>query len=238
VLQECEFLVSLGFTEKAADVLRAYVDRLREPPALALLELRHLCAEADDAEGVAAAEEEFRERFGEEPPRDDATSGLEACEPALARIMVAWPQTQVLALIEELLFGPPAVLGGFPSLQAWRDLLWLHELAQDTLRGAEGGGEEVATSADGLPEMTLESLNAIDIESAQDRFGVDINLNEVDLDRHKVLDLQRVPRLPPLPDVTLEPQPEPEPAPPPKPHAYEDFYEAVGAAEGRALHIR
>jgi hypothetical protein len=238
-LQESEFLLSLGYTDKAIDVLRAYVEDTRAPSALAVLELLHLCREAGDQEGIAASQDQFRRLFGEEPPRHDAASGLEACEPALARIMSAWPEPQVLDIIEQLLFSPPAVLGGFPSLHAWRDLLWLHGLARDTLRGlgslpAEAEDDFVA-SAEGTEEMTLERLAGIDVDRSSQRFGVDVDLNPVDSRLHRVLDLKDVPRLPPIEEPVLALAPV-EPAPPAAPpQNYEDFFDAALAAEGRSL---
>jgi hypothetical protein len=50
-----------------------------------------------------------------------------------------------------------------------------------------------------------------------------------------VLDLQAVPRLPPVPDFKLVPA-EPPASQPPK--NYEDFFEAAMAAEGRDLYLQ
>jgi hypothetical protein len=233
-LQEAEFLVSIGYAAKAVDVLRAHLEDTRQPSALAVLELLQLCRDIGDAEGVAATQDAFRALFGEEPPPPGANSGLEACEPALARIMAAWPDAQVLGIIEQLLFSPPLALGGFPGLHAWRDLLWLHGLACDTLRGADAR-EPIAASAEGTEEMTLERLAQIGVDSSPRRFAVDLDLSPVDTGRHRVLDLQAVPRLPPVPDFKLVPA-EPPASQPPK--NYEDFFEAAMAAEGRDLYLQ
>jgi hypothetical protein len=174
-------------------------------------------------------------RFGEEAPRGDAVQGLETCERALARITAAWPKPQVLEVIEELLYGPPAALGGFPSLQAWRDLLWLHGLAEDTMLGAPAP----ARAADEHPEMTLDKLHAMDFQPGRERFGMDVSLADVDRSLHRVVDQQHVPKLPPVPDLKfLAPTLTLSQATAEKPRSYEDFLDAVGAAEGRALHVR
>lgn len=163
VLQEAGFLVSLGGMGQAIDVLRSYVECTREAPALALLELRELCRQAGDDEGVAAVEQDFRARFGVEPPHDDASPGLEACDAAVARVVAAWLLPRVLDVIEDLLFGPPAALGGLPGLHAWRDLLWLHGLARDTLYGSRAG----PPLAHEVPEMTLDLLVAAEGRTLQ-----------------------------------------------------------------------
>jgi hypothetical protein len=232
-LQEAEFLVSIGYEGQAIDVLRTHLEETRQPSALAVLELLHLCRETGDEAGVAATQDQFRRVFGEEPPPAGANSGLESCESALARIMAAWPHPEVLGIIEQLLFGTPAALGGFPGLHAWRDLLWLHGLAQDTLRGAASGGEAIAASAEGLEEMTLERLAQIGVDGSPQRFGFDLDLSDVRTERHRVLDLQSVPRLPPVPDFKLVPAEAPA-----TPSHYEDFFEAAAAAEGRDLYLQ
>ena len=232
-LQEAEFLVSIGYAGRAIEVLRAYAEDAQRPSALAVLELLQLCRETGDEAGVAATQEDFRRLFGEEPPPLAASSGLEACEPALARIMAAWPEPEVLAIIEQLLFSAPAALGGFPGLHAWRDLLWLHGLARDTLRGANAR-EKIAASAEGTEEMTLERLGRISVDASPRRFAVDLDLG-ADARRHRVLERQAMPPLAPLAALSLVP---PEPDPPTMSTNDEDFFDAAVAAEGRDLYLQ
>jgi pilus assembly protein FimV len=228
-LQEAGFLVSIGFPERAIDVLRTHLEGATRPSPLAWLELLHLCRELDDAEGVHEAEASFRRLYGEEPPRPESTTGLEACEPALTRVMAAWPAREVLDVIEDLLFSPPEALGGYASLHAWRDLMWLYEVAQDTLRGAAQAGSR-PDFADSGAEMTLEGLQGIDLSRAAPGFALDFDLTDVPVERHKVVDRQNEPR------IVAPPPPAPEPKP--TPTSYEDFFEATAAAEGRGLYIR
>ena len=244
LLQECEFLVSLNDVQRAADVLRAHVERTRDASALALLELRELCAQVADDEGIEFAEGEYGRRFGEAAPARNAGSGLDQCDIASARIAAVWAQPQAPAVIEELLFGGPALLGGTPGVQAWRDLLMLHRMAQEEAAAAD---DEHVAAPDGV-EMTIERLHAVDFQPERNRFAVDLALQTVNLSRHRVLEgggwaapaAAKAPALP-EPELALAPLPDFEPSRPadaePK-RTYEDFFEAVGAAEGRALHVR
>ncbi|MGE4239104.1 hypothetical protein [Ramlibacter sp.] len=227
-LQEAEFLVSLGEGERAVDVLRDHVSGAKEHSPLAWLELIQLCRDVGDAEGVDESENEFRRLYGEDAPRAGAVSGIEACGPALARISAAWHSREVFAVLEELLFGDPAALGGYASLNAWRDLMWLYDLAQDTMRGP-GRRTAPPVSASESPEMTLDMIQGHDFAPAAHSFAVDCDVTDVPTDRHRVFDLQHVPRLPPM----VQPPPSMAIAKPPT--VYEDFFDAAVAAEGRSL---
>lgn len=129
--EEVEFLTSLGLSQDATDVLKAYLQDSAAPAPLAWFELMRLCQQHEDAAAVATVRRRYAHMYGADAPRLDklaAPFGLESVPDLSARIIAAWGRPEVLDVIEEALFKVPQP-GSSMTLQAGRDLLCLHDLA-------------------------------------------------------------------------------------------------------------
>jgi hypothetical protein len=215
-LQEAEFFASIGQPGEAVRVLADYLDHGRMVAPLAWLELmealeaaREAGLDMADVNQVALWRSDFEHRFGFALEQAQAPSdGLEAHPVCTLRIAATWPGPASLELVEDCLFDPQR-LGARPSLQAWRELLWLYRIAQelDRMRGAPSALELVGDGPEPLEQfimplrdaphahlLTADRLQAIDIADAS-RFGVDVDLGSAAADEAAM----------PIPTLELEP---------------------------------
>ena len=134
--QQAEFFISLGEYEQAIAVLRQHLEESVEPSPLTYLDLfmlYHKLGRIDDYERLRVA---FAERFNARAPAFEhyghAGEGLEGHTKTLARLTQLWPDVRVLDFIERLLFSRSEGEGrDVLDLEAYRDLLLLHAIAQD-----------------------------------------------------------------------------------------------------------
>jgi hypothetical protein len=139
VQQQADFFVSLGEDEQAIQVLRNHLAESHEPSPLAYLDLFKLYHRLGRRAEYDALRDEFNHVFNAGAPPfnhyTDAGRGLEAYETAFSRIQSLWPQERVLDLIEESIFrdADDDQVEVF-DLEAYRELLLLHAIAQDLVK--------------------------------------------------------------------------------------------------------
>lgn len=185
--EEVEFLTSLGLSQDATDVLKAYLQDSAAPAPLAWFELMRLCQQHEDAAAVATVRRRYAHMYGADAPRLDklaAPFGLESVPDLSARIIAAWGRPEVLDVIEEALFKVPQP-GSSMTLQAGRDLLCLHDLALRLAADAAAADLDVAPPDEHplAPWAHLEDPAAAqaaaqavaDAESGR-HFGLDVDL--------------------------------------------------------------
>jgi hypothetical protein len=141
IQQEANFFVSLGEHDRAIELLRTHIAQHPQSSALAwldLLEIQHKLGRRDDYEKVRRDFEWLFhvklpafETFGIE--HDD----LEGHPELMSRIQAAWPAPAVLKVIDAAILRTPVDEQGKPlGLQAYRDLLFLHQLAKAPTDGS------------------------------------------------------------------------------------------------------
>ena len=198
--QQAEFFGSLGQYEEAIAVLSDYIDAVSEKPVLAFLELLHIYHGIGKRVEYEELQSRFRKSFGADVAGfsefKEETLELEAYPVATMRVSNSWATAEGQDIIEELLFKRPPTPRDVMSLRAYRDLLWLYALGHDIVtsnRSSAGlqlmGDSDRPTShfilpwavgqEDGPPELSLESLQAIDVASGLEAFGVDIDLTSM-----------------------------------------------------------
>lgn len=201
--QQAEFFMSLGEYEQAIAVLRQHLEDSVDPSPLTYLDLfmlYHKLGRIDDYERLRVA---FAERFNARAPAFEhyghAEEGLEGHPKTLARLSQLWPDAKVLDLIERLLFSRAGGEGlEVLDLEAYRDLLLLHAIAQDLaerpsrpstgldfqhtnieplhlLRTPAEGGPASASVLLGVPSLPQEV-----VPPASPRLALDIDLDEFD----------------------------------------------------------
>lgn len=199
--EEVEFLSSLGLSQDAIDVLKAYLQDCTEPAPLAWFELMRLCQQHEDAPAVATVRRRYAHMYGVDAPRLDqltAPFGLESVPELSARIIAAWGRPEALDVIGEALFKVPQP-GASMTLQAGRDLLCLHDLALRLAADAAAPNPD-ALQTDDHPLAPW--AHAEDSAAAQAAAQA---VADADSGRHFALDV----------DLGVEPQALPEPQPEP-----------------------
>ena len=211
--QQAEFFGSLGQYDEAIAVLSDYIDAASEKPVLAFLELLRIYHGIGKRVEYEELQSRFRKAFGADVASfsdfKEETNELEAYPVATMRVSSSWATAEGQDIIEELLFKRPATPRDVLSLRAYRDLLWLYALGHDIVtsnRSPAGlqlmGDSDRPTNhfilpwavgqEDGPPELSLESLEAIDVASGLESFGVDIDLTSTlgDSAQHSQRDLK------------------------------------------------
>jgi len=224
VLQEVEFLDSLGLLGDAIDTLRGYLDDVDHPPPMAYCELLRLCAFNHDRLGVATVRSRWQEAYAVPAPsfeEVDEPTGLETQAALLARITAAWPSKRALEIIEAELFAVP---GPAPrlSLQGWRDLLWLHGMAQALLGAEADSAPADASRMSWNGEVREPGAVDLDVGAAPQRSSVVLQEEAVAAAVSELVASRPQPRAQPLQTEASSP--------------YEDLFDAVVAAEGKWAH--
>jgi hypothetical protein len=189
ILDEAEFLASLGLHTEAIDVLKAYLADSGSPAPVAFLELMRVCSLAEDPQALEAVRRRYAKVHGVPPPtleQVSAQGGLEEHRALAERVTRAWGSADVLPLIEEALFDLPAgdaVLG----LQAARDLICLYDvalvLAAEAGAGPGPGRAQEQPLAPWADAEHLAEAQAFVEAAGEDfgghRFGLDVDLSVV-----------------------------------------------------------
>ncbi len=186
-LQEAQFLASVGLRKEAQHVLRTYIRDSERPAPVAFYEVMVLSAHSEDnRKALPGVRRRFHEVYGVPAPSLDdleAPAGAEAHAPLMEKIAAAWPSLRVLDIIERRVFARPNGEESL-SIHAWRDLLWLHDMAREVLQtmGIAGpapvGDESLAPWAN----SNLEYGEDGDVPSAHDdvsdpsRFALDLDV--------------------------------------------------------------
>ena len=184
IQQEAEFFIALGEDDRAIEVLRTHIETHPKTSAMAWLDLLALHHKLGRQEDYDKLRNDFEWLFKIRLPNfdafDDDPRGLEDHPVLLARIEALWPDPAVVDLIND---GIVEVTGDGASgrslgLQAYRDLLFLHQIAQQ-LGSASGG----APTLSALPWTSVDRPSAAAMSSrlgaGGSRRALDIDLDEV-----------------------------------------------------------
>jgi hypothetical protein len=238
--EEVDFLASLGLWNDAMDILKTYLEDSAAPAPLAYYELMRLCVHTDDAASLVHVRKRYAQVFGVESPKFEQINtplGLESYPDLANRISGAWGTPEAQDFIELSLF-TVAPAGKAFSLQAGRDLLFLHDLAMALGResGLGAGSEEDDQAlapwarSDDPEEARQAAQEAADVTGGH-LFGLDLDLTVEAPPAPEVVD-----SAPALLEFTLEDVPMPqEPADPfltgaaPLPDDFDPFSEAVAS---------
>ncbi|MDB5860555.1 MAG: hypothetical protein JWQ76_4244 [Ramlibacter sp.] len=184
--EEVDFLASLGLWNDAMDILKTYLEDSAAPAPLAYYELMRLCVNTDDAASLVQVRKRYAQVFGVESPKFEqinAPIGVEGYPELSNRISGAWGTAEAQDFIELSLF-TVAPAGKACSLQAGRDLLFLHDLAMALGResglgiDAEGDLHALAPWArSDDPEQVRLAAQASGDATGGHRFGLDLDLS-------------------------------------------------------------
>ena len=142
IQQQADFFVSLGQHDQAITVLRSYIGQSKDGDVadaspLAYLDLLRLYHMLNRRQDYQLLSEDFNQTFGVHVPEFDdyrqQSLGLLAYPEVLSRIVVAWPRSAVLPLIEDMIFKRPDGSAEAFDLEACRDLLLLYAVAKERL---------------------------------------------------------------------------------------------------------
>ncbi len=200
VQQQADFFVSLGEHDQAIEVLRAHIIADPETSAVAwldLLEINHSLKRREDYEQVR---DDFQRVFNAEVPSFEQyrqeNAGLHSYQQALSRIVALWPSPKVLDVIEDSIFRKPGSKDGEAfGLEAYRELLMLHNIGKEVIEGHNNAASRFERTAAVRPadfsHTTMEPLS-VSLDSRgtprapgeetmpnSPRFGLDINLDEL-----------------------------------------------------------
>ena len=203
--QEADFFVSLGEYDRAIDVLRNHVESHPQSSAMAWLDLLAIQHKLGRQQDYEEHRRDFERLFTARLPAfddiDTVQRGLEDHPELLARIEALWPDTAVVDLIHDSLFRGHGDndSGQLLGLQTFRDLLFLHQMAQEIAVLERGGHALAAGGTKGPTSGTQNSsigadapnlaFHAPDIPPVNPpaprpygtggRLGLDIDLEEV-----------------------------------------------------------
>jgi hypothetical protein len=174
VADKADFFLSIGQPEQAIATLESHVHDQVETSALAwmdLLELYHRCDLRAEFERLRA---EFIQRFTAEVPDfehfNQPTSSLENYGRALSRIVALWPSRRVLNVIEESIFRKPGLPGAEAfSLEAYRELVLLYNIALDVAPPDDSLGMNLDYRPTDFPSTSLQPLSSLDAERPMSR---------------------------------------------------------------------
>ncbi|WP_186510924.1 type IV pilus assembly protein FimV [Caenimonas sedimenti] len=195
IQDKANFFLSIGQHDQAIAVLEGHVHDQVDTSALAWLDLLDLYHSLGRRAEFSRLRAEFRQQFNAQVPEfeefDLPSGGLEDYGRALSRIVALWPSARVLEVIEESIFRKPGVAGADAfSLEAYRELILLYNIAREVIPQEDDGGP--VSRRDGpltdFSHTTLESLSSLDSNTlaAKDklfkppsspRLGLDIDLD-------------------------------------------------------------
>lgn len=184
IQQAAEFFIALGEDDRAIEVLRTHIEthpRTSAMPWLDLLALHHKLGRQEDFDKLRHDFEWlFKIRLPNFDVFDEDPRGLEDHPVLLARIEALWPDPAVVDLINDGIVGVTGhgASGRSLGLQAYRDLLFLHQIAQQ-LGSASGD----APTSSALPWSSVDRPSAAAMSSRLGAVGgrqsLDIDLDEV-----------------------------------------------------------
>lgn len=157
IRQQAEFFVSLGQTDRAVRTLATHIDESDMPNPLVYLDLLSLLHSLSLKPDFQRISKDFNQLFNGRAPEfavfKNEGKGLESYPDVLARIMPCWATPAILEVLEACIFQDPR-LAKTPvfDLAAFRDLLWLHDIA---LRMALDGDSKISGPTDFSVPQTL-----------------------------------------------------------------------------------
>lgn len=160
IRQQAEFFVSLGQSERAAQLLRREIKESSEPNPFVYLDLLALFHSLGLKGEFQQLRESFELLFCCRIPAftffKNRSLDLESYPDVLANIVALWPQPGVLAWLEGCIFQNPEK-GGSPGfdLAAFKDLLFLHAVARILVEtpGSQEGVSPKAAPAPAAPAV-------------------------------------------------------------------------------------
>jgi len=163
VQQEADFFVSLGDFDRAIEVLRNHISLNPGTSAVAWLDLLDIHHKLGQREQYETVRGEFLRNFNVQVPGFDGYSegqaGLEQYGSAIDRITALWPSRKVLELIEESIFRQPGQAGAEAfNLEAYRDLLLLHQIGRDLRQTAFS--DSASATRSGFANTAIHPLSA------------------------------------------------------------------------------
>jgi hypothetical protein len=201
ILEEVEFLASLGLHSDAMDVLKAYLQDSASPAPVAFFELMRVCSLADDAPALEAVRRRYTKMLGAQAPtlaQVSAPGGLEQQRALAERVTRAWGSAEVLSVIEHALFDVPAPNAALP-IAAARDLICLYDVAMLRAQGT-APADRAAQDEPLAPWAHAEHLG--EAQAFAQAVAEDVGGHRFALD----IDLSVVPEV--LPDKAPEPDPQ------------------------------
>jgi hypothetical protein len=166
------------------DILKTYLEDAGAPAPVAFFELMRLYVHTDDAASLVSVRKRYQQVFGVEAPKFDqitAPLGIEAFPDLAMRVTRAWRTPQVLDQIEQYLFAVPQPGRAF-SLQAGRELLFLHDLAMALLTDATPADDAEAhalapwASAENPAQARMAAERAAEVSGGHN-FALDFDLS-------------------------------------------------------------
>ena len=150
--EKASVFVTLGRPAQAIDVLRDHIDHEPKSSAMAWLMLLDLYRQTNRREDFDEVAERFHSEFNAVTPEWSQgmaplhDTGLGAFPYLIARIRDTWPTAAAKGFIEDLLYDNRGGSRLGFSIPAFRDLLLLHSLVDEYLRGSENEGNLDSTT--------------------------------------------------------------------------------------------
>ena len=163
IRQQAEFFVSLGQTDRAIRVLEGQISATDVPNPLVYLDLLALLHIPSRKTDFRRVREDFNLLFNTNAPEfaqfNDEGRGLEAYPEVLSAIAALWPDLKVQAVIETCVLRDPWGSSSQPfDLAAFRDLLFLHALAQ-TMAALPSTKSEMARAVSPLAQVAAPAVD-------------------------------------------------------------------------------
>ena len=150
--EKASVFVTLGRPAQAIDVLRDHIDHEPKSSAMAWLMLLDLYRQTNRREDFDEVAERFHSEFNAVTPEWSQgmaplhDAGLGAFPYLIARIRDTWPTAAAKGFIEDLLYDNRGGSRLGFSIPAFRDLLLLHSMVDEYLRGSENEGNLDSTT--------------------------------------------------------------------------------------------
>ena len=150
--EKASVFVTLGRPAQAIDVLRDHIDHEPKSSAMAWLMLLDLYRQTNRHDDFTEVAERFHSEFNAVTPEWSQAvaplhdTGLGEFPYLIARIRDTWPTVAAKGFIEDLLYDNRGGSRLGFSIPAFRDLLLLHSMVDEYLRGSESEGNLDATT--------------------------------------------------------------------------------------------
>ncbi len=191
IQQEADFFVSLGDYDRAIEVLQNHIQIHPQSSALAWLDLMQIQHKLGRKDAYDQLRHDFEWLFNAQVPTFDAFDAdqddLEAHPELLARIQAVWPEPEAQKVIDAAIFRRPTEEKGKPlGLQAYRDLLFLHQVLQAAkspevagLAGGIGAGAALPGGSVVHVSAAARALGSLPASSQRLARDLDFDLEEV-----------------------------------------------------------
>lgn len=191
IQQEADFFVSLGDYDRAIEVLNNHIQIHPQSSALAWLDLMQIQHKLGRKDAYDQLRHDFEWLFNAQVPTFEAFDAdqddLEAHPELLARIQAAWPGSEAQKVIDAAIFRRPTDEKGKPlGLQAYRDLLFLHQVLQSAkspevagMAATVGGTLAPPAGTVGHVSAAARALGSLPASSQRLARDLDFDLEEV-----------------------------------------------------------